>query len=100
MKWPSILQFESTLDGSLRLLVVTVAAVVLVSYSTRFEVEYSPKLIDLYLFPWWRILTAILLLAAALWCPRVAMLVGLVIVLYLSDMHTLLTPFATTVKAN
>jgi len=95
-----ILHFSKGLDGALRLLVVTVAAVLLVSYSTRFEVEYSPKLIDLYMFPWWRILCVVLLLAASLWCGRVAILVGLVIVLYLADMHTLLTPFATTVKAS
>jgi hypothetical protein len=37
-------------------------------------------------------------LTAAVWCPRVGILVALVIFFYLGDMHTLLTPFASTVE--
>ena len=93
-----MLQFTNTLDGSLRAVFVGVAAVVLVIYSMPFETQYHPKLIDLYMAPWWRLLTALLVLTAAIWCPRVGILVALVVFFYLGDMQTLLTPFASTVQ--
>jgi hypothetical protein len=100
MKWPEILTFNSGTDGFMRLLVVTVATIILVMYSTIFEVEYNSKLIELYMYPWWRILSVLLILAGSLWCPRVGILVALVIFMYLADINTLLTPFATTVRAS
>ena len=91
-------KFPSTIDGSLRLVTLAIAAITLVVYSTVFEVEYSPKLIQLYMYPWWRILTVLLVLTASLWCGRVAILVALIVFFYLADAHTLLTPFASTEK--
>jgi len=96
--WLSMLQFSNTLDGSLRLLFVLLAGITLVIYSMPFETQYHPKLIELYMQPWWRLLTVLLVLTAAVWCPRVGILVALVIFFYLGDMHTLLTPFASTVE--
>jgi len=96
--WLDMLQFSNTLDGSLRLLFVLLAGITLVIYSMPFETQYHPKLIELYMQPWWRLLTVLLVLTAAVWCPRVGILVALVIFFYLGDMHTLLTPFASTVE--
>jgi hypothetical protein len=98
MKIPDMLQFSGTLDGGLRLLFVALAGIVLIMYSMVFEVEYHTKLVDLYMYPLWRFLVALLILVASLWCPRVAMLVALVVFFYLADMHTLLTPLASTTK--
>jgi hypothetical protein len=98
MKWPEMLQFSNTLDGFLRLLFVGVAGVVLVIYRMPFETQYHPKLIELFMHPWWRLLTALLVLTAVVWCPRVGILVALVVFFYLGDMHTLLTPFASTTQ--
>ena len=96
--WPDMLQFSNTLDGSLRLLFVLLAGITLVIYSMPFETQYHPKLIELYMQPWWRLLTVLLVLTAAVWCPRVGIVIALVIFFYLGDMHTLLTPFASTVE--
>ncbi len=92
--WPSFLSFKGTIDGIFRALMVLVAGVVIVKYSTLFEEEYSQKLTDLYIHPWWRILVVVLGISAAIWCPRVGILVALIVFFYLSDMNTLVTPFS------
>jgi len=98
MKWPEILEFKNTFDGFLRLIFVGIAGIVLVVYSMPFETQYNPKLIDLYMHPWWRLLVVLLVLTAAIWCPRVGVMVTLVAFFYLGDMQTLLTPFASTIQ--
>jgi hypothetical protein len=98
MKIPEMLQFSGTVDGSLRLLFVVAAAVVLVLYSMVFELEYHTKLVDLYMYPLWRFAVVLLILFSSLWCGRVSILVALVVFFYLADMHTLLTPLASTTK--
>ena len=92
--WPSFLSFKGSTDGIFRALMVLIAGIVIVKYSTLFEEEYSQKLTDLYIHPWWRILVVILGISAAIWCPRVGILVALIVFFYLSDMNTLVTPFS------
>ena len=92
--WPSFLSFQGTTDGIFRAIAVLVAGVVIVRYSTLFEQEYTEKLTDLYIHPWWRILVVLLVLTAVIWCPRVGILVALVVFFYLSDMNTLVMPFS------
>ncbi len=92
--WPSFLSFQGTTDGIFRAISVTFIAVVIVRYSTIFEQEYTEKLTDLYIHPWWRILVVLLVLTAVIWCPRVGILVALVVFFYLSDMNTLVMPFS------
>jgi len=93
--WPSFLSFQGTTDGVFRALAVLLAGVVIVKYSSLFEEGYSQKLTDLYIYPWWRILVVLLALTSAIWCPRVGILIALVVFFYLSDMNTLITPFST-----
>ncbi len=92
--WPSFLSFHGTTDGIFRAIVVTFIAVVIVRYSTIFEQEYTEKLTDLYIHPWWRILVVLLVLTAVMWCPRVGILVAVLVFFYLSDMNTLIMPFS------
>lgn len=92
--WPSFLSFQGNTDGIFRAIAVVLVAIVIVKYSTIFEEEYSQKLTDLYIQPWWRILVVLLVLSASIWCPRVGILVALVVFFYLSDMNTLITPFS------
>ena len=92
--WPSFLSFQGTTDGIFRAIAVTFIAVVIVRYSTIFEQEYTEKLTDLYIHPWWRILVVLLVLTAVIWCPRVGILVALLVFFYLSDMNTLIMPFS------
>jgi hypothetical protein len=92
--WPSFLSFQGTTDGIFRAIAVTLVGIVIVKYSTLFEEEYTQKLTDLFIHPWWRILVVLLVLSSAIWCPRVGILVALVVFFYLSDMNTLITPFS------
>ena len=92
-QWPSFLSFEGNTDGIFRALTVILAAVIIVKYSTLFEEEYSEKLTELYIYPWWRIMIVILVLTSAMWCPRVGILIALIVFFYLSDMNTLIKPF-------
>lgn len=92
--WPSFLSFQGTTDGIFRAIAVLVLAVVIVRYSTLFEEEYTKKLTDLYIHPWWRILVVLLAISSAIWCPRVGILVALIVFFYFSDMNTLITPFS------
>jgi len=91
--WPSFLSFEGNTDGIFRALTVTLAAIIIVKYSTLFEEEYSKKLTDLYIYPWWRIMIILLVLTSAMWCPRVGILIALIVFFYLSDMNILISPF-------
>lgn len=92
--WPSFLSFQGNTDGIFRALAVALAAVLIVKYSSIFEEEYSKKLTDLYVHPWWRILVVMLVLTSAIWCPRVGILIALIVFFYLSDMNTLIKPFS------
>jgi hypothetical protein len=90
--WPMFLSFHNTTDGIFRALFVLLATFIIIKYSTLFEAEYNNKLINLYIQPWWRLLIILLVLTSAIWCPRVGILVGLIVFFYLSDMNTLITP--------
>ena len=92
--WPSFLSFQGTTDGVLRAIAVIMTVVVIVRYSSLFEEEYSKKLTALYIHPWWRILVVLLMISSAIWCPRVGILIALLVFFYLSDMNTLITPFS------
>lgn len=90
MSW---LAFHGTTDGVLRTLFVFLGVIVIIYYSSLMERPYHQKLATLYLHPWWRILVLLIVLFAALWCPRVGILVAFIVFLYLNDMNTLITPF-------
>ena len=92
--WPAFLSFQGTTDGVFRVLVVLLASIVIVKYSSIFEESYSKKLTELFILPWWRILVVLLVITSAIWCPRVGILVAVVIFFYLSDMNTLIRPFS------
>jgi hypothetical protein len=92
--WPSFLLFHGTTDGVFRAIYVVLIGIVIVKYSTLFEEEYTQKLTELYIHPWWRLLLVLLVITSAIWCPRVGILVALLIFFYLSDMNTLIRPFS------
>ena len=81
-------------DGFFQALIILFATFILIQYSSLFEQEYHSKLIDLYVYPWWRILVIFLVIASAFWCPRISLLIALVVFFYLSDMNTLITPLS------
>ena len=96
MKTPSWLDYLSIhhgSDGVFRVIVVILASIFLINYSSLFEERYSKKLTELYIHPWWRILVVLLVITSAMWCPRVGIIVAFIVFFYLSDMNTLITPF-------
>ena len=89
MSW---LALNGTTDGVFRALFVFLGIMVIVHYSSLMERPYHQKLAMLYLHPWWRILVLLLVLFAALWCPRVGIVTAFIAFLYLNDMNTLVVP--------
>ena len=81
-------------NGLLSTLVMLCVGLLLIRYSSLFEQEYPRNLINLYVYPWWRIMVILLVVAAALWCPQIGLLIALVVFFYLSDMNSLITPFS------
>lgn len=93
LDWPEYLRFPNNLDGMLRLIFVAAVVVLIVANSLVFEEPYAVKLAELHAQPWWRILLAVALVMATVWCPRVGIVVALLIFLYLSDVEMLTKPF-------
>ena len=94
-RWSEFLsQSSGSYDSMLRVISIVVIGLILLNYSTIFEVEYNSKLIDLYTQPWWRLMVILLTISAAMWCPRVGILIALLVFFYLADMETLITPLA------
>ena len=81
-------------DSILRTVIVVLACLFIVRYASLYEEEYNKKLIDLYVYPWWRILIVLLLIASAFWCPTVSIVIALLTFFYLSDMNTLIAPLS------
>jgi hypothetical protein len=77
-----------------RIIVIALVCIFIVRNAAVYEEEYNRKMIDLYIYPWWRILIVLLLIASAVWCPTVSIVVAFLIFLYLSDMNTLIAPLS------
>ena len=92
-EWIKYLQFPNTLDGLLRLSFVVAVTILIVANSLVFEEPYALRLAELYKEPWWRLLVAVSLIMAAIWCPRVGIVVAFLVFLYFSDIDMLSKPF-------
>jgi hypothetical protein len=91
--WPDILKFPNNFDGALRLGFVVVITFLVITSSLIFEEKYVEQLIILHDFPWWRMLVVLLVILGALWCPRVGIVLALLVTLYLADIDMLKKPF-------
>ena len=91
-KWTSILEPHGVADTGLRTLAILGLSAWLFFYGMVFQEPYGDTLTELYLYPWWNILLVLMVAAAAIWCPRVGILAGLAVLLYLSDMAALTSP--------
>lgn len=75
------------------ILIIFIFIFLIAFHSTSFEIEYSNKLVNLYMNPLWRLLIVGLVIAAAMWSPRIGILVAFATFLYFSDVGALITPF-------
>jgi hypothetical protein len=90
--WATILEPRGVADTSLRIIAILGLSAWLFFYGMVFQEPYGDTLTELYLYPWWNILLVLMVAAAAMWCPRVGILAGLAVLLYLSDMALLTSP--------
>lgn len=90
------MKLSESADNLMRIVFVVIIGAILIVNSTLFEAQYGDKLIDLYTRPWWRILAVILVIAGAIWCPRVGIVIALLVFFYLNDMETLVSPLGIT----
>jgi hypothetical protein len=90
--WVEYLKFPNTLDGILRLSFVVIIAILIVANSLVFEEPYALRLAELHKMPWWRLLVAVALVMAGIWCPRVGIVVAFLVFLYFSDVEMLSKP--------
>jgi hypothetical protein len=61
-----------------------------------FDTAYPVEWVILYPIPYWRLFLVITTIAAAAWCPRVGVMVGLALFFYLGDMFHLTQPWVVT----
>ena len=64
-----------------------------VYHGSMLNVEYPKVFVSLYPYPLWRVLVLLFLLAAAYWCPRLAVMVAFTVFFYLMDMQHMAEPF-------
>lgn len=81
------------LEQILEIGVVTVLFGFLLFNSSVFEEVYPRQTVELYEFPWWRMLIVLLVVAGASWSPLVGLATASVAFFYLQDMHLLTTSF-------
>ena len=79
------------LEQTLKMLTVAVLLGYALGVSTVFEVSYPEQLVNLYIYPWWRILLVIVVAAGWYWSPLVGVLLALVVFFYFHDMDMILS---------
>ena len=82
------------IEPILRTVIIVIACIYIIGYASLYEEEYNKKLIHLYVYPWWRILLVFVVIAAALWCPTLAIVIAFLMFFYISDMNTLIAPLS------
>lgn len=65
-------------------------------YSSVFEASYPTRFVELYAYPWWRLLIVSLVVLGAWWCPRVGLAMAIAVFFYLNDMEILTSSFITS----
>lgn len=87
--WSEVLAPGGTIDKTARLLVTLIFFIWNVFDGAKFHTPYSYEWVTLYPIPYWRLFLVLTLIAAASWCPRVGVMVGLALFFYLGDMFHL-----------
>jgi len=85
----SLFEDHSILDLSIRSSVIVLTLFCILLFGTVFESSYHVRLVELYAFPWWRILLVSTVVIGSMWCPRVGFVLALAAFFYLNDMNIL-----------
>ena len=81
--------FENFLRTAVTIIILAYA----LFYSSVFEASYPTRFVELYAYPWWRLLVVSLVVLGAWWCPRVGLAMAVAVFFYLNDMEILTSPF-------
>jgi hypothetical protein len=87
------LEPDSVTDAALRIIVATALFVWNLYEGSVFEAPYAEELVQLYSFPFWRLVLVLLVLVSTSWCPRVGVMVALAVFFYIEDLEKLSTPW-------
>jgi len=87
------LKLNSPSESSIRLGVFGLVFLGILFFGSVFEISYPQRLVELYAYPWWRLLLICFVAISTWWCPRVGLLVALATFFYLNDMQMMTTPF-------
>lgn len=93
MLFGDIFKEGTVAEGRLRTGVTVAILAYVLFFSSIFEATYPTRIVELYAFPWWRLLIVSLVAIGAWWCPRVGLAMAAAVFFYLNDMHTLTSPF-------
>jgi hypothetical protein len=92
----SLFEEHSSLDLNIRSGVILLTLFSILLFGSVFESSYHERLVELYGFPWWRILIVCTVVIGSMWCPRVGFVLALAAFFYLNDMYILTQPFVGT----
>ena len=84
---------NTAFENLLRTGVTIVIVLYILFYSSVFEASYPTRFVELYAYPWWRLLVVSLVVLGAWWCPRVGIAMAVAVFFYLNDMEILTSPF-------
>ncbi len=93
---PSFLREGTMGEEGLRIGVIVLIVTYILFVSSVFEASYPTRLVELYVYPWWRLLLVILVAIGAWWDSRVGIVLAIAVFFYLNDMHILTNPFLTS----
>ncbi len=80
-------------DTFIQWFVVLLIVAYILFFGMVFEQSYSKRLVELYQYPWWRLLVVGLVCLGVWWSPLVGSILGLAVFFYLNDLDILTTPF-------
>lgn len=80
-------------DTLLQWLVIFLIVAYILFFGMVFEESYPKRLVELYQYPWWRLLVIVFVGLGASWSPLVGSILGLAVFFYLNDLDILTTPF-------
>lgn len=89
----NLFEEHTPFDRFLRTAVVLTILGYTLFYSSLFETTYPTRLVELYAYPWWRLLLVLLTAIGAWWCPRVGIAMAIAVFFYINDMEILTSPF-------
>lgn len=87
------LEPDGVMDATARLLVTAGLFIWILYEGSVLEAPYTKELVQLYKYPFWRVVLVLLVFIASYWCPRVGAMVALTVFFYIEDLEKLSTPW-------